>query len=471
MKRTKIVCTIGPSTASPEQLQALALAGMDVVRLNFSHGSHEWHGERIAAVRVLEEQLQRPIAILQDLCGPKLRIGEMPPEGIRLRFGYDCVLHDGPFAEGPPIHIPLPIPELLRALQPGHLIYLDDAQIELVVKERVGQNVVCTVRNGGVLLSRKGINAPKVPFEISALTPKDLDDAAFGLRQGVDWMAVSFVRRPEDLLPVRELIDQAGQGTRLMAKIEEPEAVLALDQILGVVDAVMVARGDLGVSLPLHEVPVAQKEIIRKANALGKPVITATQMLESMIRSPRPTRAEVSDVANAIFDGTDAVMLSGETAMGEFPVEAVSVMAAVATHTEAYLPYDMRHRAALNARATSVAGAVSQGVAEIATDLDAAAILCSTTSGETARLLSQMRPQMPIIAATADLRTYRRLPLLWGVQPLLVPPTTSTDERMDSAVAGAVQAGWLKPGQRIVIVLGAPVGTPGHTNTFRVHTV
>jgi pyruvate kinase len=468
---TKIVCTLGPASAERDQVLQLANAGMDVARLNFSHGTHAWHGERIRLIRDLESELGRPIAILQDLSGPKLRIGEVPQNGIELRQGEHCLLSVQPYDTGPPPRIPVPLPGLLAAIQPGGLVFLDDAQIELVVLDRTDDAIRCEVRHGGVLLSRKGITAPGVAFEIAALTPKDLDDAAFGLQHGVDWIAVSFVRRAADMQPIRDLIARTGAATQIIAKIEKPEAVAALDEILEAADGAMVARGDLGVEVPLYTVPVVQKDIIRRCNALGKPVITATQMLESMTRSPRPTRAEVSDVANAIYDGTSAVMLSGETAMGQYPVQTVTAMAAIAEYTEQHLPYEQLLRAALDARVTTIAAAVSQGVAEIASDLDAAAIVCSTSSGQTARLFAQLRPKMPIIAATPSEATYRRLPLLWGVRPLLVPAAASTDERIAAAIQGALHTGWIAPGQIIVIAVGAVADAPDSTNTFRVQTV
>ena len=471
MRRTKIVCTIGPASAAREQVLQLAQAGMDVARLNFSHGSHEWHGERIRLIRDLEAELNCPIAILQDLSGPKLRIGELPQAGVDLRQDELCLLSTQPYDAGPPLRVPVPLPGLLAALKPGDLVFLDDAQIELVVQDHTADDVRCAVRHGGVLLSRKGITAPGAAFEITALTSKDLADAAFGLQQGVDWIAVSFVRRAADLQPIRDLITQVGAATQIIAKIEKPEAVAALDEILAAADGAMVARGDLGVEVPLYTVPVLQKEIIRRCNTLGKPSITATQMLESMTRSPRPTRAEVSDVANAIYDGTSAVMLSGETAMGQYPVQTVTAMAAIAEYTEQHLPYEQLLRAALEARATSVAAAVSQGVTEIASDLDAAAIVCSTSSGQTARLFAQMRPKMPIIAATPNQATYRQLPLLWGVRPLLVPEAASTDDRISAAIEGARSNGWISSGQTIVIALGAAADAPDSTNTFRIQTV
>lgn len=471
MRRTKIVCTIGPATESKEPLRALTDAGMDVARLNFSHGTHEWHGERIRLLREIEAERGRPIAIHQDLCGPKLRVGEVPASGVDLPRGSECLLWTGAFEPGPEPRIPVPLPGLIEALKPGGLVYMDDAQIEMDVIERTAKGVRCLVRHGGTLLSRKGITAPGADFRIDALTPKDLADAAFAIRSGIDYIGVSFVRRASDMDPVRALIAEAGTQTRVIAKIEKPEAIEHLDEILAASDGLMVARGDLGVEVPLYQVPVLQKQIIRACVAAGKPVITATQMMESMIKSPRPTRAEVSDVANAVYDGTSAVMLSGETAMGNFPTETVRAMAATAEYAEAHLPYADLLRDALSRDADTRTEALCQGVTEIATDLGAAAILCSTTSGETARQFARMRPSLPVIAATSDIATYRRLALLWGVQPLLVPETTAAEERVAAMRAGAKAMGWVRAGQTVVITVGVVVGSPGGTTTFRLETI
>ncbi|MBC8137477.1 MAG: pyruvate kinase [Fibrella sp.] len=471
MRKTKIVCTIGPATEGKEQLRALADAGMDVARLNFSHGTHEWHGERIRLLREIEQERGRPIAIHQDLCGPKLRIGQVPDDGIELPRGSECLLSSEPFAPGPAPRIPIPLPGLLEALQPGGLVYMDDAQIEMDVVAKSDSGVRCLVRHGGLLRSRKGITAPGASFQIDALTEKDLADAAFAIREGIDYIGVSFVRRASDMDPVHALIAEAKSATRVIAKIEKPEAITHLDEILAACDGLMVARGDLGVEVPLHQVPVLQKQIILACVNAGKPVITATQMMESMIKSPRPTRAEVSDVANAVYDGTSAVMLSGETAMGDFPVETVRAMAATAEYTEAHLPYAQLLRDALERDAVGRTEALCQGITEIATDLQVAAILCSTTSGETARQFARMRPALLIIAATANIATYRSLALSWGVQPLLVPETTVVEERVAALLKGARAAGWVTSGQTVVIAAGATVGTAGGTTAFRIETV
>ncbi|HEU4754879.1 MAG TPA: pyruvate kinase, partial [Armatimonadota bacterium] len=334
------------------------------------------------------------------------------------------------FEPGEIPRIPVPIPELVSMLSIGNQVYLDDGQIELTVVDERNDEAIAQVVHGGCLMSRKGIAAPSVPFQIASLTSKDYKDLDFGLSLGMDWIAVSFVRRASDLEPVRAVARKKGVDAKVIAKIEKPEAVEALDEILESADGLMVARGDLGVEMPLYQVPIIQKELIRRCVRQGKPVITATQMLESMTRSPRPTRAEVSDVANAILDGTSAVMLSGETAVGQYPVQAVATMSAIAEYTEAHLDYRRLLEEGLRNPVSSITDAISQGVAEIATDLDAAAILCSTTSGHTARMVSRMRAKVPIIAATANLRTYHRLALIWGVRPLLVPATTNTDEML-----------------------------------------
>jgi len=450
---------------------ALARAGMDVARFNFSHGSHEWHAERYKILRGLESELGRPLAALQDLSGPKLRIGDLPPDGIPLVRGNRVRLSTEPFEAGAEPRVQVPIPELVSLLAPGNSVFLDDGQIELTVVGETADEVCCEVVHGGTLRSKKGIAAPDVPFQIASLTSKDYKDLDFGLSLGMDWIAVSFVRRASDLEPVRAVARRRNADIKIIAKIEKPEAVDNLEEILNASDGLMVARGDLGVEMPLYKVPIIQKELIRQCVSRGKPVITATQMLESMTHSPRPTRAEVSDVANAILDGTSAVMLSGETAVGDYSAQAVATMASIAEYTEQHLDYNRTLAEGLRVPVEGITDAISQGVAEIANDLRVAAILCSTTSGHTARMVSRMRPSMPIIAATANERTYRRLALIWGVRPLLVTATTNTDEMLAATVQGALDAGWIERGQNVVITSGVPVGTPGHTNLIKVQQV
>ena len=474
MRRTKIVCTIGPACADKEQIEALLAAGMDVARLNFSHGTHEWHGDRVRLLRTAARACGRPVAILQDLSGPKLRLGELPAGGVELTDGGEVQFSERDYSAARPDALPLPIPAVLQGLAPGHPVFLDDGLIELQVIDRRSESghaaptVRCRVVHGGRLISRKGIAAPSSQIELPSLTEKDLADFRFGLELDVDWVAVSFVRKPSDLDALREIAASAGSDVPIIAKIERPEAVEAIDGILEATQGIMVARGDLGVEIPLHRVPLVQKDLIRRSNGVGKPVITATQMLESMTDSLRPTRAEVSDVANAILDGTSAVMLSGETATGLHPVETVEMMARIAEHVDANLDYTSLLQGSIHQRAGSITDAISQGVAEIAHDLGAAAILCSTTSGYTARMLARMKPRMPIIAATGNPQTYRRLPLVWGVRPLLVEPTTNTDEMLASTVYGALTAGWIQKGDLVVLALGSPIGRPGQTNLIKV---
>jgi pyruvate kinase len=469
MRRTKIVATIGPASETPERLAELAEAGLNVARLNFSHGTHAWHGERIRLIRALEQERGRPLAILQDLCGPKVRVGDLPPEGLELKQGEACILTARPGAgDTGVVTIPLPVPQLLAALKPGDQLFLDDGRMEIVVEARKGEDLRCVVVSGGKLTSRKGVTARRVAFEMTSFTERDRKDLSFGLQQGVDWIAVSYVRQPEDVEAVRAVISAAGAPARIIAKIEKWEAVERLDEILAVADALMVARGDLGVELPLHEVPVIQKEIVRRANQAGKPVITATQMLESMIQNPRPTRAEVSDVANAILDGSDAVMLSGETAAGAYPVAAVQVMDEVARHTEIAFDFAARLAAALTRGAVSITDAISEGACQIAADLGATAIIASTTSGQTARLISRNRPRAPILGATARQETWRQLALSWGVYPLLCAPTTNTDDMLAEATARALGAGLVQRGDVVVISSGMSHGVPGSTNLIKV---
>ncbi len=471
MPRTKIVCTIGPACETKTQLLELARAGMDVARLNFSHGSHDWHGDRIRLLRQVAEETGRALAILQDLCGPKLRLGPIPEPGIELLPGRACVLTAGPSAAVDPPRLQVPIPELLAALRLGQDVYLRDAQIHLRVASVSGAEARCEVLIGGTICSRQGLTVPSLSLELAAATEKDLADLRFALAQGIDWVAMSFVRCAADLQPVRAVIEEAGFPIPLIAQIEKPEAVENLAEIAAAADGRMVARGDLGVEMPLFQVPVLQKQIIRLGTDLGKPVITATQMLESMTQNPRPTRAEATDVANAILDGTDAVMLSGETAVGKWPAVVVQTMAQIAEHTEQHLDYRAHLERRLRAEAGSITEAIAQGACEIASDLKAAAILCSTTSGATARALSRMRPPMPLVAATPDDAVRCRLALSWGVQSVLVPPTTDTDRRLADTVEAARAAGHVRPGEIVVLAAGTPVGTPGHTNLIKVQKV
>lgn len=471
MRCTKIVCTIGPATSSPERIRALMETGMDVARLNFSHGTHESHGAVIKHLRRISAELGKPVAILQDLCGPKLRLGMLPEEGVLVEPGH--TVRFVPSSEGTDAqHIPLPSPTLFALIRQGERILIDDGRVEVVVTQRDLNLIHAEVRIGGVLRSRKGVNLPDTRLPVTSVTERDLEDLRFGIEQGVDWVAVSFVRQPEDLQPVRYAIEAAGADIRVIAKIEKREAVESFDRILSVVDGIMVARGDLGVEMPIHEVPLIQKEIIAQCNRAGKPVITATQMLESMISAPHPTRAEATDVANSILDGTDAVMLSGETSVGQYPLEAVSVMHRIALYTERALKEGVVvHPNQPTAGSLSVTEAVAEAVCHIAYDVSARAIICATTSGSTARLVSKYRPKTSIVAFTPSESTYRQLALSWGVQPRLITQVQTMEEMLQTAVNTAIELGYASEGDKVVITAGVPIGVPGYTNLIKVHTI
>lgn len=468
LRRTKIVCTIGPATASAVMIRRLARAGMDVARLNFSYGTHQSHAEIIAHVRSAAEELGRPIGILQDLSGPKLRVGELPGGSIQLQAGREVLLSAG--GQVGPRQIPIPLRELAAALKAGHRLLLADGAIELRVLSARGPEIRCEVRVGGLLRSHQGVNAPDAALPIRTVTVKDLADLAFGLEHEVDWVAMSFVRQARDLAPLRRAMKEAGSTAGVIAKVEKHEAVAHLDEIVEAADGVMVARGDLGIEVPLAQVPVLQKAIIGKCNRAGKPVITATQMLESMIASPRPTRAEVSDVANAVFDGTDAVMLSGETATGRYPVEAVGVMARVVGEAEAAFDFERRGRESAEWPCEEVTEAISEATCGLAQDVGASAIITATSSGYTALMVAKHRPQAPIVAATANVATLRRLALVWGVYPLLAPRGRNSDELIVNAIDRALRAGLVRRGERVVVTAGVPPG-PGRTNLIKVEVV
>lgn len=471
MRRTKIVCTIGPATSSPESLRHLILSGMDVARLNFSHGSHAQHAEVIRHLREISRELNIPLALLQDLSGPKVRVGKIDGEGVILRPGAEITLtrDDVPGDEN---EINLPVPEIFEVVRVGTHLMLDDGLLELKVKSKRTNALVCEVVVGGLLTSHKGVNVPGVSLPIAAVTDKDLEDLKFGISQKVDFVAASFVRTASDIAVLRGVCEAARAKIPIIAKIEKHEAIHNIDSIMEVVDGIMVARGDLGVEVPIDEVPVIQKMLIHKANRAGKPVITATQMLDSMIRNPRPTRAEVTDVANAIFDGTDALMLSGETAVGLYPFEAVRMMAKIATHTEASLDYAkiLEEKMGLDT-GKSITGAIGQATCDIAQDLGCSAILTASASGRTARVVSRYRPKAPIICATDRPETYSRLALVWGVHPIMVKIADDSDSMMQACIDAAEQSGMVKTDDIIVLTGGVPVGLPGSTNFIKIHRI
>jgi pyruvate kinase len=474
MCRTKIVCTLGPASSDETTVRGLMQAGMDVARINFSHGDHKTHAQTIAMLRRLSNQEGKLVAIMADLQGPKLRVGEIASEQIRLEQGSEFALTTRP-VPGSSEAAHLPHPEIVRDLNLGQRILLDDGQIELKVIGKTGTDLVCRVVTGGFLSSHKGVNLPGAHLRISSLTEKDRQDALFAAEQGVDFLALSFVRRPADVMELHHFLQSHQVDLPIIAKIEKPEALEAFDEILEMSDGVMVARGDLGVETPPEEVPFHQKDIIRAANCAGKPVITATQMLQSMIEHPRPTRAEASDVANAILDGTDAVMLSGETAVGAYPIEAVRTMHNIAAKAEEHLPHDrwahLMTAGAEVAQDYSSTEAISQATVDVALAVGAKAIVTSTTSGTTARMVARHRPSIPVIAVTPNQRTLHQMALVWGVQPVLVGGFDNTDEMIHMTVEAACQAGIVSWGDVIVITSGIPFGGAGKTNFLKVHTV
>jgi pyruvate kinase len=467
-RRVKIVCTIGPASGSPEILRALIEAGMDVARLNFSHGTRAEHGRIIAEVRRLSRELDRPVAVLQDLQGPKIRIGRLSGGQAELRPGRRFVLTtedvegDGSLASV--THGGLP-----GDVRHGDQVLLSDGLLQLEVEAVEGAEVRCTVVDGGVLRERAGVNLPGAELSVPSLTGKDRDDLAFGIGQGVDLVALSFVRRARDVAELKQLADAAETPPAVIAKLEKPQALDALDEILEVADGVMVARGDLGVEISPERVPFIQKTIIQRASRARVPVITATQMLESMIENPRPTRAEASDVANAVFDGTDAVMLSGETSIGRYPVEAARMMDRIAREAERHLIYlPERGDGSRQARAT-FPDAVADAAGRVAADLDAAAIIAFTESGFTARLISKHRPATPIVAFTPHEHIFRRLCLYWGVIPRHAPFIEAADRMIAHADAALRREGMIARGDSLVFLAGWPSGQSGTTNLMRLH--
>lgn len=468
-RRTKIVCTMGPACAG-EVLPSLVAAGMNVARLNFSHGTREDHALWIKSLRELSEQVKTPVAILQDLAGPKLRIGDLPGGEMSLRDGQEFYLSVGA-PPAPENGASVNYPEIIAETPERAAILLADGDIELRVEAKTSQGLRCRVVVGGVLRSRVGINFPHHSLSVPALTAKDYDDLRFGLAQGVDFVALSYVRSPKDIIEAREFIHKQGADTPIIAKIEKHEALEQIQEILEAADGLMVARGDLGVEVPLEQVPQIQKQVIAAANRVGKPVITATQMLLSMVSHSRPSRAEATDVANAILDGTDAVMLSEETAAGHYPVEAVKYLDLVSRATEANFPYTAWLRSRASEGRRDIPAAVSYAACEMALDLEAAAILTNTDGGGTARLISRFRPRNRIIGLTSRRETWRRLCLSWGVIPLLTPAIQDIDEMLGVVVAEAVRAGLLRPGERVVITAGTPVGSRGTTNFIKAATI
>jgi pyruvate kinase len=488
MPLTKIVCTLGPATDDPEIIRGMIRAGMTVARLNFSHGTQAEKQETAAMVRRIAGEEGQHVALLGDLQGPKIRIGSLPEEGVMLKGGEEIILTSEP-VRNPGNKIPFPHPEIIADVEPGDRLLLDDGTLELKALERGPNHLRCRVKVGGVLTSNKGVNLPEVKLQIPAMTEKDCEDALLALEIGVDFLALSFVRKAEDMHTLRRHLEshvdepltrEVGEDPNklpaLVAKIEKPEALEDLEGIVNASDAIMVARGDLGVEIAPERVPVVQKRLIHLCNRMGKPVITATQMLQSMINLPRPTRAEASDVANAILDGSDAVMLSGETSIGNYPVQAVEMMAKIAEHMEQSedFPYNQLLDVDLDdslPNTTRITFAISRSTVSMAEAVHASAIISSTESGRTARIVARHRPQIPVLGVTPFASTARRMQMMWGVIPAEVEPFHHTDEMIQRLVRAANAKAYAHVGDNIVLTAGIPLEIHGVTNMVKVHTV
>lgn len=463
-RKVRILATLGPASDTPEMIRALAIAGADAFRINMSHGNHEDHARRIAAIRGLEEELDRPTTILADLQGPKLRVGRFEGDRAQLKKGQKFTF-DRAKKPGDAKRVTLPHREIFEAMEPGVRLLVDDGKLVFRVLACDADEIRTEVEVGGTISNNKGLNVPDVVLPLAALTDKDRADLAFALEQGVDWVALSFVQRPEDVAEARRLI---GGKASLLAKIEKPAAIERLDGILELADAVMVARGDLGVELPPEAVPPLQKKIVEAARRLGRPVVVATQMLESMITSPSPTRAEVSDVATAVYDGADAIMLSAESASGQFPREAVTMMNAIATSAEQDPSYFARVHFTETLPDATTNDAIARAASEIVRTVGGAAIVCFTTSGSTARRVARERPAVPLLVLTPSLRTSRRLGLLWGAHAVRTRDVHSFEEMVGKSKRMALRHDMAKAGDRIIVTAGVPFGVPGSTNVVHV---
>ncbi|MGI6712486.1 MAG: pyruvate kinase [Bacillota bacterium] len=469
MIHTKIVCTIGPASDSVKMLERLIRAGMNVARLNFSHGTFEEHATRINNIRQASLNAKKPVGIILDTKGPEIRIGDFNGEKITVNEGQKVVLTVEKKV-GSGNKLPVTYKELAQEVVPGNEILIDDGLIGLkVIEIKDNRDIICIAKNSGEIFPHKGVNVPGVEINLPAVTEKDRADICFGIEQNVDFIAASFVRKAADILEIRKILEDKGANIDIIAKIESRSAVNNIDDILKVADGVMVARGDLGVEIPAEEVPLVQKMIIDKCNKAGKPVITATQMLDSMMRNPRPTRAEASDVANAIFDGTDAIMLSGETAAGKYPQEAVETMVRIAVKAETAIKYNAKSKGVKTS--ATITDAIGYASFSIADDLQAAAIITPTTSGSTAKMVSKYRPRAPIVAATPYADVQRKLCLVWGVYGVVTSHTTGTDEMIREAVSKALAEQLIKSGDLVVVTAGIPSGNPGTTNLLKVHIV
>lgn len=471
MRKTKIICTLGPSTDNEKIMRDLMLSGMNVVRFNFSHQTHAEHKKRFDTIVKLRDELNLPVATLLDTKGPEIRTGLLNNKKIELKAGEDITLTTEEVVGNENI-ISISFKELPQDVEVGQKILIDDGLIELKVEAKDDDNLFCKIINGGEIGERKGVNVPGVTLSMPYLSDKDKEDISFGCKLGFDFIAASFVRSSEDVLQLRSLLEKYGrQDMRIISKIENADGVKNIDDIIRVSDGIMVARGDMGVEIPLEEIPILQKMIIQKSYTAGKQVITATQMLDSMMKNPRPTRAETTDVANAIYDGTSAIMLSGETAAGKYPVEALKTMALIAERTEKDINYIRRFSKYELHDAPNVTNAISHATVTTAHDMGAAAIITVSKTGSTARMISKFRPDCPIISCTTSERVRRQLSLSWGVVPLIMEEKTSTDELFDRSVEVAIENRLLHSGDLVVITAGIPLGVSGTTNMLKVHVV
>lgn len=468
MRRTKIVCTLGPSTDKEEVLRNLMKNGMNVARMNFSHGTHEEQKARLDMIKKLREELNLPVAALLDTKGPEIRIGDVEGGKLELKSGQEFTLTTEEML-GTEKKVTITYKELYKDVEPGDSILIDDGLIGMEVVRIDESDIVCRVKNGGFISNHKGVNVPGVELNMPFVSPKDLADIVFAVEQDYDFIAASFTRTAEDIMEIRKILQEhGGEKIHIIAKLENKQGVKNCEDILRVADGIMIARGDMGVEIPLEEVPVIQKELIRKAMHMGKPVITATQMLDSMMKNPRPTRAETSDVANAIYQGTSAIMLSGETAAGAYPIEAVQTMAKIAERTEQDIDYSREFKPRKLAEAPDVTSAISHATCTTAADLKAAAIVAVSKSGRTVSRIAKYLPVCPIIGCTTDERVYRQLNLLWGVTPVVMKEANTADELFDHAVELAEQKGLIARGELVVIAAGVPVGLSGTTNMMKV---
>ena len=467
MRKTKIICTIGPASSSEEKLRELMLAGMNVARFNFSHGDHEEQRGKYERMRNVSKELNLPIAALLDTKGPEIRLRDFEGGRVMLEAGqlFTLTTED---VMGTAERASVTYQNLVNDVSEGTTILIDDGLIEMTVEEVCGTEIICRVKNGGPVSNHKGVNVPGVDLTMPYISESDRNDILFGINMGFDILAASFVRTKEDVLEIRKILDEHNSKMLIVSKIESTQGIKNLDEIIEVSDGIMVARGDLGVEVPLEELPILQKQIIKKAVAKGKQVITATQMLESMIHNPRPTRAETTDIANAIYDGTTAIMLSGESAQGQYPVEAVQTMSRIAERTEASIDYVEMLRKRQSPQDGDITTAVSHATCTLAADLNVKAIITVTMSGFTASMISRFRPGCPVIGCTVKRLVWRQLNLQWGMLPLLIPEENTAEDLFNEAVNVALEAGYIQKGDKVIITAGVPLGISGNTNQIRV---